>query len=494
MDFTALSPFPSENVSVSDTYYSLGSDCITIRRYIPSHLETDLVRLAQDRTPSNEPVFFFENYYDGNLALLLCNDPDPDVADQAELTDISVTVDHEEYVPAVNHGYMLIAGPFDAGCRIILSKAPFEEKEAEEPEEALIDEDTLDQAIAEEETPDQELIEEDTPDEELISEDTPDQELIEKNTPEEESLERNTPDEELIDEDEIEEDAYEDLLRVDGISAEESDNNGLTDDEVSEEKKQDNCEEELSDNVLPDDNEGNLSAPDSADDDIDEAVDTDACENEDTDTGEEADENEDLDTDEYVDENEDIDTDEDTDEDVENEDSDEDTVEEPGPVAPAPGFSHTYEDAEILYSQSKRRYVLKIRNGNGAHAILPDGTEIFARSGEQAFKGYRMRIGEEEYDLVVMKEEAVSDRAAGCNAYMPLLGSFQGDCCYCVDTSHPAVRHLLTVKQVINGTRLLRVATNSNWKTDLTMFMQFLPHRKGISPVKKISVKSAEVS
>ena len=62
MDFTCITPYPSESVSIPDTYFSLGSDCITVRRFVPSHLESGAVKLAQDRTPSGETVFFFENY------------------------------------------------------------------------------------------------------------------------------------------------------------------------------------------------------------------------------------------------------------------------------------------------------------------------------------------------------------------------------------------------------------------------------------------------
>ena len=76
MDFTGITPFSSENVSAPDTYFSLGSYCITVRRFIPSQLESGLIRLAQDKTPSGEIVFLFENYFDGNLALLLSNDPE----------------------------------------------------------------------------------------------------------------------------------------------------------------------------------------------------------------------------------------------------------------------------------------------------------------------------------------------------------------------------------------------------------------------------------
>ncbi|MCR5331432.1 MAG: hypothetical protein K6E62_09630, partial [Lachnospiraceae bacterium] len=373
MDFTGITPFPSENVSVADTYFSLGSDCITVRKYISSHLESGSVHLAQDRYPSGEVVFFFENYFDGNLALLISNDPDPDIADQAEMPDISISIDHEEYIPAVNHGYMLIAGPFDAGCRIILSKAPFEECAEEAAGDDALEDDSFDNDAAVD----------DTIKEEVLKNDQIEQEELEKDQTKQVELENDQIEQEELDDAALDDNDYEDLLRVDGICAadiEDMDNN----------EQSENCE-------IQDEESSEEESGDSQDD--------------------------------------------------------------PSPAV-ATGFSHTYEDAEILYSDTKRRYVLKIRDGNGAHAILPGGIEVFARTGEHAFKGYRMRIGDEEYDLVVMKESAVSEKAAGCNAYMSLLGSFQGDCCYCIDTSHPEKRG---THGILRGTAYIDNETGYKW-------------------------------
>ncbi|MCR5324632.1 MAG: hypothetical protein K6E85_15355 [Lachnospiraceae bacterium] len=485
MDFTGIKPYSPENVSTPDTYYSLGEDCIVVRKYIPSHLESGHIKLSQDRLPTGEIVFLFENYFDGNLALLSDNE------DKAP--DIAVHIDHEEYEPAFNHGYLLVGGPFDTGSKVMLSKAPIEEEVYESissAEEASIANDafpaneapiTEEAYIAEEAPIDEEAsIAEEAPiaddafpandipimeeasmaEEAPITEKTPINEEV--YIPEEASFTEEISDSAPIVEDVFIAPLYEDSER----SPSDQDSNeteAITDDDLS---KDDLSEDEnISEDDLSEDyiSEEDLSEEDIAENDFSEDVmsededipDDDLFEDEDI-PEDDLSEEDDISEDDLFEEDgseDDLPEDEDIVEDklTENEDSRSYTV---------PLYSHTYENASILYSESKERYVLKIAEGSGAHAILPGGVEVFARSDGHAFKGYRMRIGEKEYDLVVMNVSELSEKAHRCNAYMKTLGSFSGDCCYCIDITHPEKNGTHGVRK---GTAYIDSETGYKW-------------------------------
>ncbi|MCR5684120.1 MAG: hypothetical protein K6G81_01690 [Lachnospiraceae bacterium] len=328
MDFSQIQAFSSECVSAPDTFFSLGNDCLVIRKFSPSRLDTGDLVLAQDRMPSGEAVFYFETSYYGDLALMISAD---DLCNTIP-GDISVTVGGFEYECAVNHGYLLISGPFESGCRIILTNAPADtytapetsqevHSEADIAAETLLVSDAAAETLSEPETPAETLPETDIAAETLSEPETPTETLPEADAEAEILSEPETPADTRPDFDAL----------VAGTYA-----------------------------------VGEL---------IDEAA--------------------------------------------------ADTLHNSG-----------FEEASVFYNSSKKRYLLKIHNSNGAHAILPDGTEISAAAGKSAFTGYRMETDDGEFDLVIMKESALKDDTRRCNAYMDVLGSFLGDCCYQIDTVH----------------------------------------------------------
>ena len=124
MDFSGIKPYSSESSTVQDTFYSLNDDCIVVRKFVASTLDDGRRSLVQYKAGTGEWVFLFKSYFDGNLALLVEDENDADespASHSVSASDITVTIDGVEYVPAINHGYMLIAGPFDSGCVISLA-------------------------------------------------------------------------------------------------------------------------------------------------------------------------------------------------------------------------------------------------------------------------------------------------------------------------------------------------------------------------------------
>ena len=456
MDFTAIKPYSSDKSSVQDTFFSLGSDCIVVRRFITSALEDGNIHLDQRKSETGEWEFHFGSYFDGNLALLVEEEDsdDPRASRSASRKEINVTIDGTEYTPALNHGYMLIAGPFDPDCTIAVMGFENVEEEAA-AEETVAEETVAEEPAAEElvtkaslaEEPDfKESIAEEPDFKESIAEES----AIEVSDIEEPAIEEPVNEEPVTEEPVTEESVTEEPVTEAPVTEEPVTEEPITEEPVieepviesviAEESPADDQEDEI--RVVGSVFEGPISIVNiksneeteytETEDDPDEGsenTDEDILD-EDSDDGTGSDE-------EYEGSDEEYD-DDDSDEEYEDEESEDDDEPDAGiAVAPVSSVSHIYEDAEILYSESKQRYVLKIARGSGAHAILPGGAEVFARTGAGAFKGYRMRIGEREYDLVVMNESALNDKTACCNAYMDTIGSFRGDCCYCVDVSHP---------------------------------------------------------
>ena len=429
MDFTGIKPYSPENVSVPDTYYSLGEDCIVIHKYIPSHLESGYIRLSQDRLPAGEIVFLFENYYDGTLALLTDSED--------KLPDVTVKIDHDEIEPAINHGYILIGGPFDAGSRVILSQPPVKQDYADEtpqntdniekisdPVEVSRIENAADEAPFVGSTA-EDILPESIP----ATDDSAIEAVSEETSSVDDSAAEVVPEEISYIENGSEETQNPVIADTETPADVISDKNSVT------ESISDEIESPL-DSYSP---ENNIMFSTDTDTDSDDDFDTDSVEDTDTDSDEdfETDSVEDTDTDSDEEMDSDSDEDIDSDEDVAAETDEETNEGTVSGISALPAYSHTYENASILVSEAKQRYVLKIAEGAGAHAILPGGVEVFARSDGHAFKGYRMRIGEKEYDLVVMNVSELSEKAPRCNAYMKTLGSFSGDCCYCIDIAHP---------------------------------------------------------
>ena len=389
MDFTRIKPYPSDCASVPDTYYSLGEDCIVVRKYLPSRLESGSVAIAQDISPSSEPVFYFENDYFDNLALLV-DDDESVISDMMEVYsgDIRVKIDRDEYEPACNHGYIMLAGPFLKGSRIVLSKVPeLKNSETEAPAEAAVPEAVRDSSEAEvpEEAAEPEAVNDAA--EAEVSEEAAVPEIIAAVAVTREETAEDTTEKEIVGE------------TTESVTFEEA---------VESAEEIDNYEDEEVDDPVDEEDE------DLEDEEIDDLEDE---------------EDDDL-VDEEIDDLEDEEDDDLADEEVDDLEDEE--------VEDAAHFSQSFDEAKIFYSEKKKRYVLKISDGAGAHAILPDGTEIFAKADpDAAFKGYIMKTSKGESDLVVMREKALTSKARNCHAYMRTLGSFSGDCCYCVDVAHP---------------------------------------------------------
>ena len=455
MDFSKVAACPAESTSAEDTYFLLGEDCLVVRKYTVSRLDHGSLSVAQDRMPDGGIVFYFEEPYYGNLALFTgSEDDDPGVP-----SHIRVTIGHDEYEPAFNHGYLLIGGPFEAGCRITLTGMPARavsdeavktdetakgdgsaenDKDAENGESAEGDEYIEnDEAAESDETVETDeaagndkVAESDGSNE--SDETTGNGESAENDETAETAASTDIPDGSFVAPDADAETAEEAAAgSVSGISAVGS---GISDiakagtsaadvvstgisavaaagittvvaagiSAITASEKTDTADTEVS--------AANTSEISVTADTAISAADT--SEKTDTDAAEVA-----------------------------------AATASETPVAAAAektigntavsSFSSTFREARIFFSERKQRYLLKISDGNGAHAILPDGTEIFAKAGAHAFTGYRMRTGDREYDLVVMRENCLTDKAKSCNAYMNTLGSFLQDCCYCVDTSHP---------------------------------------------------------
>ena len=405
MDFSQCTAFPAESVSASDIFYSLGSDCLVIRRFTPSRLDTDTVSLAQDRMPSGEAVLFFESSYFGDLALMISDDSDCSTIPDG----LNVTVGGFEYECAVNHGYLLISGPFESGCRIMLSHTP--DIAAEDTSDT--DSDTSDVPAAEDVTPDTADIADTT--DSIDTDSASDADSDASDVPAAEDVTPDTADTSDTT----------DSINTDSASDADSDASDNTDTDNASGADADTTDDISS--VDPDIREirADIDRPEVTEDieDIREIT-------ADTDTPEKHDEFDRLVAGAYtvgelIDEAAAITLDGSSDS-----------------CAPQTLNPTGFEEASVFYNASMRRYLLKIRNSNGAHAILPDGTEISAAAGKSAFTGYRMEADGQEYDLVIMKEDALKDDNKRCHAYMDVVGSFPGDCCYFIDgVNNPGGTH-----------------------------------------------------
>ena len=222
MDFTAIKPYSSDKSSVQDTFFSLGSDCIVVRRFITSALEDGNIHLDQRKSETGEWEFHFGSYFDGNLALLVEEEDsdDPRASRSASGKEITVTIDGTEYTPALNHGYMLIAGPFDPDCTIAVTGL---ENIEEEPvvEEAIIEEHATEESSLEVPIAEKSLVEESVA-EDIAVEDP----ITEENVIEEPVTEEPTAEAPVIEESPVEETVFEDTAVeepvIESVVAEES--------------------------------------------------------------------------------------------------------------------------------------------------------------------------------------------------------------------------------------------------------------------------------
>ncbi|MBO4416433.1 MAG: hypothetical protein J5824_10710 [Lachnospiraceae bacterium] len=472
MDFTGIKPYSSDTVSVPDTYYSLGEDCIVIHKYIPSHLESGYIKLSQDRLPTGEIVFLFENYFDGTLALLSDSED--------KLPDITVKIDHDEFEPAINHGYILVGGPFDAGCKVILSQPPLKDDSAcETPSETEnvvatglfetdsevennIGEDSLAEdtgentaiEVAADTVADENNTIDDAADT-IVNEDTAAETVADTVTGEAAAIEAEA--DTVADEDtaiEVEADTVDgedNAIEAEADTAVEA----TTDTVTGEDPAIKAAVTDTPVNNIPDEN----SVPENDSYGVENTTDLDSPADDEMIPVDVSDDNTDS-ADTVDDIEDDIDTVDASEDDISTNNDADTAVNASSGISALPAYSHTYENASILYSEEKQRYVLKIAEGAGAHAILPGGVEVFARSDGHAFKGYRMRIGEKEYDLVVMNVSELSEKAHRCNAYMKTLGSFSGDCCYCIDIAHPEKNGTHGVRK---GTAYIDCETGYKW-------------------------------